>query len=79
MSVRLCCLVWTFAYSTTIIAPQRASIYASESFSYIKLSAVSFRLYDVDCDGKISKAELLQVFKASVESFPHKFTTAELK
>jgi len=38
----------------------------------------SFRLYDVDCDGKISKEELLQVFKASVESFPHKFTSAEL-
>merc|ERR1712196_266593 len=38
----------------------------------------SFRLYDVDCDGKISKDELLSVFKASVESFPHKFTTAEL-
>lgn len=38
----------------------------------------SFRLYDVNKDGKISKAELKTMLKGSVTAFPYKFSEEEM-
>ena len=41
-------------------------------------NTVSFRIYDVDEDGKISRSELVKMMKACLKCFPHPFSDSQI-
>ena len=50
----------------------------SLSYTHTHTCTVSFRIYDVDEDGKISRSELVKMMKACLKCFPHPFSDSQI-